>query len=206
MKKRIFDVTISLLGLIVLSPFMISIGIIIVLNDKGPAFFPHKRIGKGGACFIMYKFRSMRVSESAKEGVFEPGNTSRITLVGKFLRRTKLDELPQLINVLKGDMSIVGPRPEVQKWVAVYPERWENVLTLKPGITDEASIVYKFEEQMLAESEDPESMYKKVILPRKLDLYEEYVQNNSFFGDIRIIFKTISCLIRRNDVWNPVKN
>lgn len=194
MKKRIFDVTVALAGIIILTPLLISIGIIIILSDKGPALFPQKRVGKGGKLFSMYKFRSMTFSESAKEGVFEPGNTSRITRVGKSLRRTKLDELPQLINVLKGEMSIVGPRPEVMKWVSVYPDRWERVLKVKPGITDEASIVYNDEESILAESDDPELMYREIILPRKLDLYEEYVHNNSLQGDIILILKTILCM------------
>jgi lipopolysaccharide/colanic/teichoic acid biosynthesis glycosyltransferase len=195
MKKRIFDVTVSLVGLVVLTPLLISIGIIIRLSDKGPAFFPQKRVGKGGKLFSMYKFRSMVFSESAKDGLFEPGNTSRITQVGKYLRRTKLDELPQLINVLKGEMSIVGPRPEVMKWVAVYPDRWERVLKVKPGITDEASLVFNDEESVLSESDDPELMYREVILPRKLDLYEEYARNNSLQGDIRLILKTIFCVV-----------
>lgn len=137
----------------------------------------------------------MKVADYSEKRSFEPGDTSRVTSVGKFLRRTKIDELPQLINVLKGEMSLVGPRPEIEKWVAVYPWRWEKVLSVKPGITDSASILYRSEESLLAESDDPETTYKVIILPEKLDLNEDYVLNNSFFGDLKLIFKTILSVI-----------
>jgi lipopolysaccharide/colanic/teichoic acid biosynthesis glycosyltransferase len=173
----------------------IMVGISIKLFDKGPVFFRQKRIGRAGIPFYIYKFKTMNDSVSYSEGSFEPGDVSRVTFIGKFLRNSKLNELPQLINVLKGDMSIVGPRPEVEKWVSVYSDRWHEVLKVKPGITDHASIVYIEEEALLAGSYDPEVMYREVILPRKLDLYEEYVQKNSFLGDIRLIIRTLSCLI-----------
>jgi lipopolysaccharide/colanic/teichoic acid biosynthesis glycosyltransferase len=195
--KRIFDFTAALIGLLLLAPLFLIISLLVKLNDLGPVFFRHRRIGRGGNPFYIYKFRSMKVIESAEDGIFEPGNLSRITLVGKFLRRNKLDELPQLINVIKGDISIVGPRPEVPKWVAVYSDRWQKVLKVKPGITDRASIVFNDEESLLARSDDPEQMYKEVILPIKLDIYEEYVQNNSLSGDLKLILETISCLIRK---------
>jgi lipopolysaccharide/colanic/teichoic acid biosynthesis glycosyltransferase len=195
--KRFFDFLISFNGLLVLTPFFIVIGLAIKLYDKGPVFFRQKRMGRGGIPFYVFKFRTMHDLESSSEGSFEPGNVSRVTSLGKFLRNTKLNELPQLINVLIGDMSIVGPRPEVEKWVAVYSDRWEKVLKVKPGITDKASIVFMNEESILSESYDPEVFYEEVILPRKLDLYEEYVQNNSFSGDIRLILSTLSCLIRK---------
>ena len=124
------------------------------------------------------------------------GNRRRVTGVGRLLRATKLDELPQLWNVLKGDMSLVGPRPEVRQWVAAYPERWARVLTVKPGITDPASIVYRDEESILARSPDPERTYREDILPHKLDLYEEYVRSRNFFGDIGIILKTLFAVIK----------
>ena len=193
--KRTFDFVVSLLGLIILAPLFFVIGFLIKFNDKGPVFFKQKRVGKDGKLFMLYKFRSMRVPEFSEQGSFEPGNISRVTVIGKFLRRTKLDELSQLINVLKGEMSFVGPRPEVEKWVAVYPERWKRVLCVKPGITDNSSIVYRSEESLLAESNDPENTYKEIILPKKLDLYEEYVVDNSFFGDLKLIFKTIFSVI-----------
>jgi lipopolysaccharide/colanic/teichoic acid biosynthesis glycosyltransferase len=188
--KRLFDFMAALLGLVLLFPFFLLISFLILFNDKGPVFFRQKRVGRYGKLFVLYKFRSMRVPESEKEGSFEPGNISRITSTGKLLRKTKLDELPQLINVLRGDMSLVGPRPEVEKWVAVYPARWKKVLNVKPGMTDNASIVFRGEESILVGSENPEKMYEETILPRKLELYEDYVANNSFFGDLNLIFKT----------------
>jgi lipopolysaccharide/colanic/teichoic acid biosynthesis glycosyltransferase len=196
--KRFFDFFVALIGLIILLPFFIIIAILIYKNDGGPVFFKQKRIGKFGKFFIIFKFRSMSVIESAKEGVFELGNISRITSVGRLLRKTKLDELPQLINVLKGEMSIVGPRPEVEKWVSVYPERWQKVLSVKPGITDNASILFRSEESILAKSDNPELTYKEIILPKKLEFYEDYVVNHSFFGDLKLIFKTIFYISYKN--------
>jgi lipopolysaccharide/colanic/teichoic acid biosynthesis glycosyltransferase len=189
--KRIFDLIVSIFGLIFFSPFFLITSILIKADDKGPILFKQKRVGKYGRIFILYKFRTMKESDSLKEGNFEPGNISRITKVGKVLRRTKIDELPQLFNILKGDMSFVGPRPEVEKWVAVYPERWKRILSVKPGITDNSSIVFRDEENILSTSKDPERTYREVILPKKLDMYEYYVENNSFFNDLKLIFKTI---------------
>ena len=129
--KRIFDFVVAIMGLIILAPFFFIIGILIKLTDKGHVFFKHKRVGKEGKLFYMYKFRSMRIKPFSEEGFWDPGNITRITPIGRFLRKTKIDELPQLINVLKGDMSLVGPRPEVEKWVTYYPERWETCTTGK---------------------------------------------------------------------------
>jgi lipopolysaccharide/colanic/teichoic acid biosynthesis glycosyltransferase len=193
--KRLFDFTTALVGLVLLFPLLMVICFLIKITQKGPIFFKQKRVGRGGKIFVLYKFRSMKVLESAKEGFFEPGNISRITSLGKLLRKTKLDELPQLINVLKGEMSLVGPRPEVEKWVAVYPERWENVFSVKPGMTDKASIIYRNEESILKGSENPEKTYEETILPRKLEIYEDYVENNSFFGDLKLIFKTLFAIL-----------
>jgi len=131
----------------------------------------------------------------ADGGAFDAGDTSRVTAVGRVLRKTKLDELPQLWNVLKGDMSLVGPRPEVRKWVEAYPERWAKVLSVRPGITDPASIEFRNEEELLAQAGDPEAYYRDVILPRKLDLYEEYVAKRSLGGDISIMFKTVFAVV-----------
>lgn len=133
----------------------------------------------------------MKKASAHVEGNFNPGNRSRVTSVGQFLRKSKLDELPQLINVFKGEMSMVGPRPEIPQWVTVYPERWEKVLSVRPGITDNSSILFRDEESILSQSEDPERTYREVILPKKLDFYEEYVDTHSFFGDIKTIFRTI---------------
>lgn len=137
----------------------------------------------------------MQVFNEAAKGSFDAGNSSRITPFGRFLRKTKLDELPQLFNVLKGEMSIVGPRPEVKQWTEVYPEKWQIVHTVKPGITDNASIEFRNEEELLAQSVDPIKTYREEILPRKLDLYIEYVNKQSFGGDLKIIFKTIEAII-----------
>lgn len=137
----------------------------------------------------------MRLKQESSTATFDAGDKSRITKSGFFLRKTKLDELPQLWNVLIGDMSLVGPRPEVRKWVDVYPERWTKVLTVKPGITDPASIYYRNEEELLAKAADPEAYYRDHILPHKLDLYEEYVMTRSFCGDIYLILKTILSII-----------
>jgi len=193
--KRLFDIVVSIIALIVASPFFIVIGAIIFFNDLGPIFFVQKRVGRYGKLFSLYKFRSMRILKSFEKGSFEPGDTSRVTTIGKFLRKTKLDELPQLLNVLFGQMSLVGPRPEVEKWVKAYPERWEKILLVRPGITDNASIEFRNEEEILSGSEDPELTYKDIILPRKLELYEKYVSGHSFTNDIILIFKTVHSVI-----------
>lgn len=189
--KRIFDFTVSLFALILLSPFFILIMAGIIIFDSRPVLFRQMRVGVNGSCFLLNKFRTMSVVREAASGTFDAGDTSRITKIGAFLRKTKLDELPQLWNVFKGDMSFVGPRPEVRKWVDAYPERWAKVLTVKPGITDPASIYYRNEEELLAQADDPVACYRDQILPHKLDLYEEYVRTRTFWGDIFLIFKTI---------------
>jgi len=136
----------------------------------------------------------MTVLKAVEQGAFDAGNTSRVTQVGRLLRKTKLDELPQLWNVLVGDMSLVGPRPEVRKWVEVYPERWARVHTIRPGITDPASIEFRNEEEILAAAENPEATYREVILSQKLALYIDYVDRHSFWGDLGILVKTV-CVV-----------
>lgn len=161
----------------------------------GPIFFIQQRIGQFGKPFKLLKFRTMKVATGKSSGSFDAGDGSRITPLGRFLRRTKLDELPQLINVLRGDMSLVGPRPEVKQWTAVYPEKWKIVHSVRPGITDNASIEFRNEEQLLAASDYPIATYREIVLPRKLDLYIEYVNNQSFLVDITIILKTIKVVL-----------
>jgi len=195
--KRLFDIFSGLVGLFFLWPVFLVISMVILLADGRPIFFKQHRVGRYGRDFLLLKFRSMCVQKEAEAGQFDAGSCSRITPVGKFLRRTKLDELPQLWNVLRGKMSIVGPRPEIRKWVEAYPKRWQEVLTVRPGITDPASICYRNEEVLLAEASDPEAEYREVILPQKLALYEEYVAHASFFGDIALIFKTIIVVVRK---------
>jgi len=189
--KRLFDIMASCLGLLVVLPLLLVVAGFILIFDGAPVFYHHIRAGRNNRDFILTKFRTMSVLASGFNGTFDAGNKSRVTRLGALLRKTKLDELPQLWNVLKGDMSFVGPRPEVRKWVNAYPERWAKVLTVKPGITDPASIYYRNEEELLAQADDPEAYYRDHILLHKLDLYEEYVRTRSFYGDIKIIFKTI---------------
>lgn len=189
--KRLFDFILAIIGLMIVSPLLvITAGMILLLNGA-PILFGQKRIGLCGRIFLLYKFRTMTISDRSAEGSFDVGNKDRITHFGAFLRKTKLDEMPQLWNVLKGDMSLVGPRPEVRKWVDAYPERWTKVLAVRPGITDPASIYYRNEEELLAQADDPEAFYRDQILPHKLDLYEEYVRSRTFLSDISLIFKTI---------------
>jgi lipopolysaccharide/colanic/teichoic acid biosynthesis glycosyltransferase len=194
--KSIFDFIVSLLGLIILLPLFVILSLLVFFNDKGPVFFKQWRVGKDGRMFVLYKFRSMKVLEAGTEACFEPGNTSRITRVGKIIRKTKLDELPQLINVLRGEMSLVGPRPEIKKWVDAYPEKWKLILSIKPGITDNASLAFRNEESLLAESMDPEATYREIILPEKLELYEQYTLNHTFTGDLKLIMKTLITIFK----------
>lgn len=193
--KRIFDFVFSLAALIIFSPLLILITLSIIIFDGRPVLFRQVRVGIHGEYFFLNKFRTMSVMRGASVGSFDAGDSSRITKIGSFLRKTKLDELPQLWNVLIDDMSFVGPRPEVQKWVNAYPARWAAVLRVKPGITDPASIYYRNEEELLALTDDPEAFYRDYILPHKLDLYEEYVQTRTFWGDIQLILKTISSVL-----------
>lgn len=195
--KRAFDFVFSLMAIVVLSPLFIIVALIVKFYDNGSILFIQKRIGRGAIPFKMYKFRSMTQSESAAAGLFEPGNISRVTPAGKFLRTTKLDELPQLFNVLIGDMSLVGPRPEVEKWVEVCPDKWQRILKVRPGITDMASLEFHDEEKILSESPDPEITYLNEILPRKMDLCVQYADNHTFNEDIRIILLTFKIIFLR---------
>ncbi len=196
--KRTFDLILSSIGIILLLPIFLVVIILLLFLDPGPILFKQHRIGKDGTAFRLIKFRTMRVQKETEKGVFLPGDSSRVTKVGRLLRKTKLDELPQLWNVLIGDMSIVGPRPEVKRWIDAYPERWAKILILKPGITDYASIKYRDEEKILAGSLNPEETYLKDILPKKMVLYEKYLKENNLWVDIKIICKTLVSLITEN--------
>jgi len=197
MYKTILDFFLSALGILFLLPVWIIISIIIVINSGFPIFFRQTRVGKGGKDFRLLKFRTMRSNKTSSKGSFDAGDTSRVTTEGCFLRRTKLDELPQLVNVLVGEMSLVGPRPEVRQWVNAYPEKWKVIHEVKPGITDNASILFRNEEDILASSIQPEETYRNIILPKKLSLYLEYVKTQSLAQDCQIIFKTLLILIRK---------
>ena len=191
--KRIFDFTTSLIGLIIISPILLFIALFISLESKGGVFYKQKRVGKGNKDFYVYKFRSMIV-DADKKGLLsigKDGKDPRVTKVGYIIRKYKLDELPQLLNVLKGDMSLVGPRPEVRKYVDLYNEEQKQVFKVRPGITDMASIKFRNENDLLSQSPNPEEYYIKEIMPQKLSLNLEYIKTRTFFGDIKLIFKTI---------------
>jgi len=188
---RLFDILLSILGLIILSPFLVLLSIAIVIESKGGIFYKQTRVGKNNKDFKLYKFRSMQ-SGSDKKGLLTVGdNDSRITKVGKFIRKYKLDEFAQLLNVLKGDMSLVGPRPEVRKYVDLYNQEQLKVLSVKPGITDYASIEYKDENEILAKSENPEKAYIEEVMPHKLELNMKFINERSLYNYFKIIFLTI---------------
>ena len=189
--KRTFDFLASSLGLCLLSPLFLVVAIAIRLDSPGPVFFRQDRVGKDGENFLIYKFRSMVANASEIGPLITTAGDARITRVGRFLRRTKLDELPQLLNVWRGEMSLVGPRPEVPTYVALYNERQREVLAVRPGIPDPASIAYSDEEEILGEASDPARIYVEEILPRKLELNLQYIEKMSLPYDVWVIGKTI---------------
>ena len=193
--KRLFDIIASGFGLIVLSPIFFILAIWIKLDSKGPVFYRQVRVGKDNKDFRIFKFRSMRVGSDKGSLVTIGGRDSRITRSGYIIRKLKLDELPQLINVFVGDMSLVGPRPEVRHYVDYWTSEQMHVLDVRPGITDPASIKFRNENELMEQAEDPEDYYINVIMQEKLKLYLEYVQNHTFFGDIGLIFKTFWVII-----------
>ncbi|MFH1932634.1 MAG: sugar transferase [Pseudomonadota bacterium] len=197
--KRLVDLTLAALAFILFSPLLYFIIIFIKLDSTGSTFFGQKRVGRDFRPFQLLKFRSMAVPDDLKQGQFEPGGSSRITRVGSFLRKTKLDELPELYNVFNGDMSIVGPRPEVEKYVELYTKDFEAVLKVRPGLSDFASIKYRDEELILAGRKDPEGYYINTILPDKLNLAKQYAQQISFKIDMRIIRKTFQRIFINNN-------
>lgn len=195
MLKRIFDIILSLFGLIILLPFMLIIAIFIKLDTKGPIFFKQLRVTKNGREFKIFKYRTMKVG-SDKYSQITIGEDSRITKVGSFLRRYKLDEIPQLINVLIGDMSLVGPRPEVPKYVALYTDEQKEILKARAGITDYASIEFSNENDLLASEENPEKAYIEKIMPKKIELNKKYLSEISILTDIKIILLTIKKILK----------
>ena len=195
--KRLLDMFFSALGLIILSPLFPLVALLIKLDSMGPVFFRQKRMGQGGQLFYLLKFRTMISDKQKEANGFEPGSFQRVTRVGKFLRKTKLDEIPQLVNVLIGDMSLVGPRPEVERYSNFYSEKFADVLSVRPGITDSASIKYRNEEQILSQSHDPQKTYQEIILPDKLEIARAYVKSNvSFWGDVHIIAQTFLSILK----------
>ena len=193
--KRIFDLFFVVPGLIVLAPVFLIIVLLIKLKDGGNVLFKQERVGKHGKLFKVLKFRTMVMNAESLGDKVTTGNDSRITPVGAVLRKYKLDELPQLINVLKGDMSLVGPRPEVPEYVEFYPEEIKKiVLSVKPGITDIASIEFVNENELLSDSKDPVADYKNKVLPIKLAYNVDYVNGRSMWMDFSLIFKTIAAI------------
>ncbi len=190
--KRLFDILFSFLGLIVLLPFFIIIILLIKLTSQGPVFYVQQRVGQQGKDFGVFKFRTMHVDADKKGLLTVGGRDPRITGVGYFLRKYKLDELPQLINVLLGNMSLVGPRPEVRKYVELYTAEQRKVLNVKPGITDYASLEYFEENELLGKSSNPEETYIKEVMPKKLQLNLKYIEEAGLFTDLKLIFRTVA--------------
>jgi len=194
MSKRLFDIVAASIGLLLLAPLLLALALWIRLDSPGPALFRQVRVGRHGVPFEIYKFRTMR-EQPAGGRQLTVGEDARITRAGRCLRRSKLDELPQLINVLGGSMSLVGPRPEVPRYVDRYPdEARRTVLSVAPGITDWAAILYKDENAILGRAADPERTYVETILPVKLAYYQRYVQERNFWLDLRIIFRTLAAI------------
>jgi lipopolysaccharide/colanic/teichoic acid biosynthesis glycosyltransferase len=196
MLKRIFDIISSLVVLTMGLPFFILIAFLIGIDSKGGVFFIQQRVGKDNRNFGLFKFRTMR-SDSEKAGqITVGGKDPRVTKIGYFLRKFKLDEFPQLLNVIKGDMSIIGPRPEVRRYVDMYSKEQLKVLSVRPGLSDFASIEYINENELLGKSENPEKTYIEEIMPAKLQLNLKYIEQKSFSTDIKLIFKTIEKILK----------
>jgi lipopolysaccharide/colanic/teichoic acid biosynthesis glycosyltransferase len=191
MIKRLFDIVFSIIGLILLSPLLAAASVLIKLDSRGPVFFRQERVGRYFKPFRIYKFRTMTADGQDKGALITVGGDKRITRIGHVLRRYKIDELPQLLNILKGEMSFVGPRPEVREYVQLFRKDYAKLLTVRPGITDPASLTYSEEETVLASSGNGEKHYIGNILPDKIALSLRYVENRSIFTDVRLVFRTI---------------
>ncbi len=189
--KRIFDIVLSSIGLFLALPVLAAVAILVKAGSPGPVLFRQQRMGKGFRPFSLFKFRTM-VNDADKRGpLVTTGGDKRVTGIGRILRKTKIDELPQLINVLKGDMSLVGPRPEVEKYVKLYEKDYDEILSVRPGITDISSIEFRDEESVLKAQDNPEEYYRQVLLPIKIGYARKYIKHMSFFFDIKLIFITI---------------
>ncbi len=196
MIKRLFDFFSALLVFLLLLPLFLLIAIVILLTSNGGVFYMQERVGKNGDLFKLFKFRTMKTGAD-KQGLITVGEyDNRITLIGYYLRKYKLDEFPQLINILKGEMSVVGPRPEVSKYVRMYSPEQQKVLSVKPGLTDLASLQFIDENKLLGQADNPDEVYVKEIMPEKLRLNLLYVQNQTLLYDIKIIFKTLVRIIK----------
>jgi len=198
--KRLFDILFSSIGLLLLQPFFVVIAIMIKVDSTGPILFKQGRVGKNFRRFIIYKFRTMVVDAEEKGLRITSGGDRRVTRVGRTLRKFKIDELPQLFNVLKGDMSLVGPRPEVEEYVKFYERDYREILKKRPGITDVSSIIFREEEAVLENQADPEGYYKKILLPEKIRLAKEYIEKSSFLYDLKLILNTFHRIFYPPDV------
>jgi lipopolysaccharide/colanic/teichoic acid biosynthesis glycosyltransferase len=194
--KRAFDIFFSVIGILLLLPFFLIISLLIILDSRGGIFYKQVRVGKNESDFYLIKFRSMRTDADKKGLLTVGGRDPRITRIGYYLRKYKIDELPQLLNVLKGDMSLVGPRPEVRKYVSLYNKEQKKVLSVQPGITDYASIEYSNENEILGRAENPERVYIDEIMPAKLQLNLKYIAEKSLMTDFKIIFRTLRKIIK----------
>jgi len=195
--KRLFDIIVSFGALLLLLPLFIAAAVLIKFDSPGPVFFKQLRVGRGFRPFHIYKFRTMTHDPQNTGVPLTVGQDPRITRTGKFLRKSKFDELPQLINVLKGEMTFVGPRPEVPSYVELFRADYEEILRMRPGITDLASIKYRDESAVLGQSSDPEAEYISRVLPDKIELAKEYIRCSSFVFDLRLMFKTLFKLFHR---------
>lgn len=195
--KRIFDLVACTAALVLLCPFWLCIALMVACGSKGGALYRQTRVGRDGREFKLLKFRTMRQDADKIGGLITIGEDDRVTRIGRFLRKYKIDELPQFLNIIKGDMSIVGPRPEVPKYVALYNERQRRVLSVRPGLTDYASIEYISENELLAKSSDPDRTYIEEIMPDKLELNLKYIENQSVMEDLRLIFKTLFSILKK---------
>ena len=195
--KRFFDIMSALTGLVLFSPMFILLSVLIKFNSHGPIFYKGLRVGKGGKLFRMYKYRTMVANAESIGGPSTSDADCRLTSVGLFLRKFKLDELPQLINVLKGEMSLVGPRPEVKQYTDMYNDDEKAILSVRPGITDWASLANPDEGAVLAKYDDPDKAYEEVIRPEKIRLQLKYVRERSFLKDLQIIFSTLKAVVLR---------
>ncbi|MCK4638178.1 MAG: sugar transferase [Bacteroidales bacterium] len=200
MLKRLFDFFFSLIGLIILSPLFFIISILIIIDSKGGIFYKQKRVGKNNRDFSLIKFRTMKTGADMQSLLTVGIKDSRVTKTGYFLRKHKLDELPQLINILKGDMSFVGPRPEVRKYIELYDERQKQVFKVKPGLTDYASLEYINESEILSKAANPEKVYIEKIMPAKLELNLKYITESSIKTDTKIIYKTLRKILFISDI------
>lgn len=193
--KRFFDIVVSLLGILVTSPILLVVALLIKLTSKGPVFYKQERIGKNEKPFRILKFRTMVVNADTQGLKITVDGDKRITGVGEFLRKSKLDELPQLFNVLFGQMSLVGPRPEVAEYVNLYTEEQRKVLSVRPGITDYASVCFRNENEILAQAEDPQKEYIEHIMPLKLRYNQKYIEEMGVFTDLKLIFLTVYVIL-----------